>query len=191
MDPLIVILQAGTLRIRFEKRTDRFTHVLEWVDADRMIPMMESVVGHAEDAWPVDVPLQEVVLESIGKDQRTVALGVGKSGYGHWSAAVEPLEIAPSLVRWDIACRVERTPERLLSSLRWLGGTQDDFMASGDPKRWEASCPTPNGKPCTLSIAVEIGQLHWDSKQKIVSVLPAVAMDRRGTARWCYTVRLS
>jgi hypothetical protein len=191
MDPLTVTLQAGALRIRFQKRFDRFTHVLEWVDADRVIPMMESVIGDSKDAWPIDVPLQEVVLESIGKDQRAVALGVGKSGYGHWSIAVEPLEVTPALVRWDIACRVERTPERLLSSLRWLGGTQEECVASGDPNRWEASCPTPNGKPLTLSIAVEIGHLHWDPKQHIVSVIPAVAMERKGTYRWCYTVCLS
>lgn len=160
-----VQLELGDWVIGFHKPSDRFVHSIELrtggLDAGRSIACLASMPGDSADDWPVDVPLQEVVREPIGNQRGWVALGVGKSGHGHWSVAVEPMGASPFRVRWDVACKADRPPERLRSALQWDGA---NFVvgAASDPSHLMLRCLAEGLTHHAVTIVPERGGVHWD-----------------------------
>ena len=127
-------LQAGALKLEFEKIGDRFGHKLLFDCGSKWSVVLESIEGTDQERWPASPPLQQIVAEPIGKDGRTVLLGVGLSGTGHWSISVDENDVG-GLVS-DIACRVSGDHGFLGSSWRleksWRQIRSEDH---GDGKR--------------------------------------------------------
>ena len=104
-----VSIIAGELEVRFDRRSDRVEHGVWMNGLDG--PLLVSVEGDANDAWPASPPFQELTLEV--RSGRCIALLVGRAGTSHWSACVEPAAESEE-ISLDIACRCQQPPQ-------WLG----------------------------------------------------------------------
>ncbi|WP_254514022.1 hypothetical protein [Anatilimnocola floriformis] len=113
--------EGYALRVDFDRAHDRWQHrVFLVVPANSEIVgpvlLLESIEGTADDDWPISPPLQFVSIETRPK-QLPVALLMGMSGDGHWSASIEQLA-ADQTLRFDIACRAKSRPANLGSRYR-------------------------------------------------------------------------
>src|SRR5947208_27348 len=107
------VLALGRLRVRFFSAADRYAHVIELTSDGRAWPLLESVEGSADDAWPVSPALQSCNIEKLPGD-RGVALLVGMAGRSHWSLAAEVVTSAEGArLTFDVACRVSTLPDYL------------------------------------------------------------------------------
>lgn len=109
------------LRVDFDRAGDRWRHrillvVPEGTGVVSPVLLLESVEGTSEHDWPASPPLQGISIETRPK-KLPVALLVGVSGDGHWSASIEQLA-AERTIRFDIACRAKSRPEALGSRYR-------------------------------------------------------------------------
>jgi hypothetical protein len=107
------VIEAGDLRIVFQWRGDRYGHTVERRIDGQWRSVLESLEGSSDDDWPQSPALQDLHIERRGSGP--VALLVGKSGTSHWSVSVEALA-GETALRFDVACRLHRSP-------RWLGST--------------------------------------------------------------------
>ena len=96
-------LSSGLLCVRYRRLGDRLAHEIGTIDGDSFYPVLESIEGTPVDAWPASPPMQQIVEESIGASLSPVLLGVGLSGNGHWSIAIESQNA--SSLKFDVACR--------------------------------------------------------------------------------------
>ena len=142
-------LQADELKVEFEKVGDRFSHKISLKHDGSWSVVLESIEGTDEDKWPASPPLQQIVAEPIGKDGRTVLLGVGLSGTGHWSISVDENEAGGLFM--DIACRVSGDHGFLGSTWR-LGDSWvvSEFERQCDRKRLVV-CPKVGGESIEIS----------------------------------------
>ena len=113
--------EGWSLRVDFDRAHDRWLHRIFLVvpagsDIVGPVLLLESVEATAEDDWPISPPLQFVSIETRPK-KLPVALLMGMSGDGHWSASIEQLP-AELTLRFDIACRAKSRPENLGSRYR-------------------------------------------------------------------------
>jgi hypothetical protein len=107
------------LRVEFERRGDRYAHVISRVGpGGKVRPLLESVEGLPTDDWPASPPLQSLHMQEL-PDGKRAALLVGMAGRSHWSASIE---IAPGKAEivFDIACRCGAGRRQLGSEYRWL-----------------------------------------------------------------------
>jgi hypothetical protein len=109
------------LRVDFDRAHDRWRHrvflvVPEGSSIVGPVLLLESLEGTSAEDWPVSPPLQFVSIETRPK-KLPVALLMGMSGDGHWSASIEQLP-AERTIRFDIACRAKSRPENLGSKYR-------------------------------------------------------------------------
>lgn len=132
------------LRVDFDRAHDRWRHRIflalpEGSNIVGPVLLLESVEGTSAEDWPVSPPLQFVSIETRPK-KLPVALLMGMSGDGHWSASIEQLP-AERAIRFDIACRAKSHPQNLGSKYR-LGprfeskpssseSTEPNFSAAG------------------------------------------------------------
>ena len=110
-------LEAGRLRVLFERRGDRIAHRIVWVDGEAEQPLLASVEGSPEQDWPPSPALQEGRIET--SSGRSVAMLVGMAGKSHWSMSVEADTEANQLT-FDVACRVKKPDAELQSTYRAL-----------------------------------------------------------------------
>jgi hypothetical protein len=110
------ILSTDSLRVVFTRQRDRVSHSVELFDKNTQswLPILESIEGAADNAWPASPPLQQLHIEKRG--DHAVALMVGMAGAGHWSASIETL--SENRIRFDLACRTGIVPSRLQSAYR-------------------------------------------------------------------------
>jgi len=131
-------LVAGRLRLVWLPRGDRIGHRIEILTSDGPVAVLESIEEpidprtFAANDGPPSPPLTEWHCEDRSPSLR-VALGVGRSGKCHWSAAVECAAFVPdgsrvagfhgaSRLSFDIACRVTGEPGFLGSQYHSPGG---------------------------------------------------------------------
>jgi hypothetical protein len=102
----------------FRRLGDRFAHAIERLQGENWAPILESLEGGPDDAWPPSPPLQELHFEDRPEGRR-LALLVGRAGASHWSLSVEwdPLGARFS---FDAACRVRSAPAWLGSRYRLM-----------------------------------------------------------------------
>ncbi len=122
-------LSGQALRARFFAAGDRYAHVVSFRTKQGNQPILESLEGSPDQAWPPGPPLQhlDVTEPSPG---RKVALLLGIAGQSHWSLAAE-LVTSPDgeWLVFDFACRAAAAPEflgsryRLGPDTRWDAGT--------------------------------------------------------------------
>jgi hypothetical protein len=118
------------LRVRFERRGDRYGQLIDVAEGGAWAACLESIEGDGDDPWPPSPPLQQLSIEELSPG-RLVALMVGMAGKSHWSVSVECAPTCTSLI-FDVACRLARQPRLLASSYRCL---QASSLRTCDPSR--------------------------------------------------------
>lgn len=179
------------LRVDFDRAVDRWRHRISLIMPEGTgvvspVLLLESVEGTSEHDWPVSPPLQGISVETRPK-KLPVALLVGVSGDGHWSASVEQLA-AERTLRFDIACRAKSRPESLGSRYRLAPRTAlqrfdaearaVSFTAAGQTFELRAETGHDSSPPML--------RLH-DSELQIHFGEPV--SDAATTYRWIYTLR--
>jgi hypothetical protein len=114
----VLLVASNRLVLQFHRQGDRWMHFIETRHDGKVAGLVLSAEGETGDEWPPSPPFQNLELQTIpGKAQ--TALLVGKAGLNHWSAAIEADPTA-GVLRFDIACRLQKEPVRLGSSY-WIG----------------------------------------------------------------------
>jgi hypothetical protein len=201
-----ITLRANRLWVRFEKSSDRFLQTIGTVEGDGIQAWLQPAAVDLSAVWPDDAPMQQIVLESIGRLNATVALGVGLCGFGHWSLAAEPVAGDGPRLRFDVACKTSKIPQRLASSYRIANGCNASAIAA-EPHRLVlhlsgaklsgAKLPDSNvvcsnewtGQDITFEST--IGVIDWNPETQTISIEPMGPLDRAGTYRWCYTIAIA
>lgn len=149
--PLTLEHPCGIGSIQFVWTDDRYDHAIQ-LDHNRI----DCQRGAESPAWPDSPPVQQLSIETI--DGREVALGVGCAGTSHWSLSIEPTDHG---FRFDWACRVKETPER-------LGTSYTSHSALVFEPDEDATVSTTDG---------------------VTRVVPRQRMSDAGTYRWRYQIR--
>jgi hypothetical protein len=180
-------LDAGTLVVCYMRAADRLSHTIGYQRKDRFVPILESIEGTADQAWPPSPPMQQMVREEIGANRAAVLLGVGLSGNGHWSCAVES-EQTPAL-KFDIACKNSKPSGHFGSKYRIVAGE----FAINEPHPITLHLNHGDGSQST-SIAIQlhpvIGTIELNAIDRTLSIHPLSDPAIPATHRWCFKVAL-
>lgn len=177
----MVYLSAGALTVRYSKLGDRLSHTIGIQDGDSYLPLLESIEGSPEEPWPASPPMQQMVAESFTPGASPVLLGVGLSGNGHWSAAIETLN--SRILKFDIACKITKSSHSMGSEYRVASPTELG-------PRSDSIVLLPESIP-RIEIVVSIGQLKFFEIERRIRVVPKSNPSSIQTHRWCYEIRLS
>jgi hypothetical protein len=135
---LPVILEAAGLRISFHTCEDRIAHTVGLLIDGRIVPLLASLEGTADDDWPPSPPLTNVEVVQQGHRQQAMLLGM--AGRSHWSATVIANESARRM-EFEMACRLKEPPQHLGSSYRSM--VAGKTWNSGIELEWSAQRPGP------------------------------------------------
>jgi hypothetical protein len=176
-------LSAGLLCVRYRRLDDRLAHEIGTLNGDSFYPVLESIEGTPADAWPASPPMQQIVEESIGASLSPVLLGVGLSGNGHWSIAIESQHA--SLLKFDVACKNSKQAlgfgSKYRVSTEWV-------VASATISQIELSHSKLERVPTKLQLLATIGQLRYDDADRTIAIVPASDPGKLLTHRWCYRI---
>jgi hypothetical protein len=182
-------LSAGLLSIRFIKSGDRLAHCIGLQKSSEgsggFLPVLESVEGDAQEVWPASPPMQQIVQEHIGHNSAPVLLGVGLSGNGHWSSAVE--ETSMGSLKLDIACKSSKPASYLGSQYRMANETEVDFKNN----QVRLTVKRESNESVTLVLSAEIGKVAMAKENRLISIMPGSEASLIQTHRWCYNVAIS
>ncbi|HND53526.1 MAG TPA: hypothetical protein PLV92_14050 [Pirellulaceae bacterium] len=136
------------LQVRFTRVGDRFAHCIELVTTRDAIgvPLLTSVEGDNNSAWPPSATLQQLHIErrdGIGPSAETfshVALMVGLAGRSHWSLSVEPEVFQPSR-QAEPTSPQESGQQRGSSPTALARAHSRELVGDGD----DADCDNANG----------------------------------------------
>ena len=162
-----------TLRIRFTRERDRYTHAILAVKPDGSEHLLlASVEGTAEHEWPPSPPLQSLSIEELAPGRRA-ALLVGMAGRSHWSASIEPVPGRAAIV-FDIACRRQAMRPNAL--------TLRSTYAERPCHAFRVAIVGQEGDPVDTLV---------DRHAEQVTIEPASEMNTAPTIRWRYSLELS
>ena len=182
----VATLLAGPLSVRYIKSADRLAHCIGLRSLtnglESFLPILESIEGDASEAWPVSPPMQQIVQESIGQNSAPVLLGVGLSGNGHWSSAVEAA--TSSSLKLDVACKNSKPASYLGSRYRALGGMEIDFGTT----EIKVFASQESAENVVVVLSVQIGRVVIDERNRYLSIAPGSDPESLQTHRWCYEV---
>ena len=184
----MISLTAGGLSVRYSKLRDRLTHSIGIVVGDAYIPFLEAIEGSADEPWPPSPPMQQMVEESFNPDASPVLLGVGLSGNGHWSSAIETLE--SQRLKFDIACKNSKPSTEFGSKYRVLGNVQLSPVSNSVEIILAASELTANNEVTQIEFLATMGRLGFSDSERYIQVSPISDPKSIQTHRWCYEVRV-
>ncbi len=179
----MVSLSAGALSVRYSKLRDRLSHTIGISHRDHFLPILESVEGTELEPWPVSPPMQQMVEESFVPGASPVLLGVGLSGNGHWSTAIETQ--SEQLLKFDVACKNSQ-------SSSWFG-SEYRVLTHATLGTWNESATLLmelDNLVARIEIAAPIGQILCSIEEKIIRISPCSEPASIRTHRWCYEVKL-
>jgi hypothetical protein len=171
------------LQVTFSKDGDRFVHDIADVFPNGSAVLLAVDLGREFDPWPRSPALQQLSLDRLS-DGRRIALLVGMAGTSHWSVSVEPQD-APLGFCFDVACRMQRTPQWLGSSYRAhqpievISATAVRLVAGGV---WCCVVSEASDRTCLSTFEVAGHQLAIAPRSR--------PSDLPGTARWKYRILL-
>jgi len=147
-----------------------------------VLPLLSSLEGDGEDAWPPSPPLQQLSLEGARAGHQA-ALLIGMAGRSHWSLSVVKIADEPGSLEFDVACRANQSPLRLGSSYHTRIPASADrsgvvLQAAPIPVRISADAGL-DGTRCEIAVC--------EGRLTIVSTPDARPMP--ATYRWKYHVR--
>jgi hypothetical protein len=187
-------LSAGMLDVRYSKLPDRLSHTIGFQIGFSYMPLLESIEGSQEEPWPTSPPMQQVVEECFTPSKAPVLLGVGLSGNGHWSMAVETPD--SDRLKFDVACKNSKNAV-------WLGSQYricEPPIELVKPKPLIPSVPrqsletggwhfdVANWGDVRIELRVSIGQLEYLHSERLLRVLPNSTPSEIRTHRWCYEI---
>ena len=183
-----ICLSAGALRVRYSKLRDRQSHIIGIAVGEAYVPLLESIEGSEEQPWPESPPMQQMVEECFTPGTSPVLLGVGMSGNGHWSTAIESRH--DQQLKFDIACKNSKSSTFFGSQYRVLTRVQLSPRLSAielllDPKKLPANFIVPR-----IEFDVSIGRLEFSNAERRICVSPNSASSSIQTHRWCYEISL-
>ena len=183
----MVALSAGELTVRYFKVGDRLAHAIGIAIGETFMPILESVEGNEHEPWPVSPPMQEMVQESFAPNSSPVLLGVGLSGNGHWSTAVEAK--SGRQLKFDIACKNSKSASSFGSEYRIV--TEYALLPSDErlPEKFTLRLDSQS-ELAKIEIAASIGRLSLSVPEQRVRILPNSDPGSILTHRWCYEIRL-
>ncbi len=184
----MVYLSAGVLSVRYSKVRDRLSHTIGIVDGDTYLPLLESIEGSEEEPWPASPPMQQMVEECFLPGTSPVLLGIGLSGNGHWSTAIESQN--SRLLKFDIACKNSKGSTFFGSQYRILTHVQRSSRPNTieillDTKQLAVSFIVPR-----IECSVSIGRLEFSDVERRIRVSPNSELSSIQTHRWCYEISL-
>ena len=182
----MISLTAGTLSVRYSKLRDRLTHTIGIVVGDAYVPILEAIEGSAEAPWPPSPPMQQMVEESFTPDASPVLLGVGLSGNGHWSSAIETTQSCG--LKFDIACKNSKNATDFGSQYRVLGDIQPSSRPNSIEIVLAATDRIANNENTRIEFAVTIGRMDFSCSEGHIKVSPMSDPNSLQTHRWCYEV---
>ncbi|HUP80323.1 MAG TPA: hypothetical protein VM260_17340 [Pirellula sp.] len=182
----MVCLSSGALSVCYSKLQDRLSHTIGIGDGDAYIALLESIEGSEEQPWPESPPMQQMVEEGFTPGTSPVLLGVGMSGNGHWSTAIESLH--DEQLKFDIACKNSKSSTFLGSQYRVLTHFRPSLRLNAielllDPKKLPA-----NFVVTRIEFDVLIGQLELSNAERRICVSPCSVSSSIQTHRWCYAI---
>lgn len=175
----MISLSAGALSVRYSKLRDRLSHTVGIAVGDSYIPLLESIEGSEEEPWPASPPMQQMVEECFTPGTSPVLLGVGLSGNGHWSTAIETQKIGQ--LKFDIACKNTKSSTWFGSQYRILAPIQPSIR----PNSIEFFV-----EPARIELSMSIGRLDFCDAERRVRVSPISEPSSIQTHRWCYEISL-
>lgn len=185
------VINGLALRVRFDRQSDRYAHIIECLEGSACRTLFSSVEGSTTDRWPPSPVLQQLhietrpgldreLTENAGTIDRKVALLVGMAGRSHWSMSVEPDACEVALV-FDVACRISGDEASELGSHYRPELTSSHVL----DQRWEFKIR----ETCTAAICVTGSERIQAAHDCLLCVKPG---ESRGiTARWRYRVDLT
>ncbi len=173
----MISLSAGALSVRYSKVRDRLSHTIGIVVEDSYIPWLESIEGSEEEAWPVSPPMQQMVEECFTPGASPVLLGVGLSGNGHWSTAIETQNTGE--LKFDIACKNSKSSTWFGSQYLLLIPTQPSIR----PNSIEIFA-----KRVRMELSMSMGRLDYSASERRIRVSPISDPSSIQTHRWCYEI---
>ena len=182
----MVSLSSGELTVRYFKLGDRVAHAIGLVRDDAFVPILESIEGSELEPWPVSPPMQEMVEESFTPDASPVLLGVGLSGNGHWSTAVEAKD--GPLLKFDIACKNSKSSSSLGSEYRIA--TKYAWKPSEVSSQKITLMLDSKIILAKIELVASIGQLNFSSSEDRIRISPISDPGTILTHRWCYELSL-
>jgi hypothetical protein len=188
-----IFLTAESVSVHFRKVHDRFTHSIQFIRSlaaletggQHGMSLMDSVEGSPTEAWPASPPLQQIVQEQIGSPPSPVLLGVGLSGHGHWSIAIDLTP--PHGIKFDVACKASKPPEHLGTRYRLcdkLNATHNDLDLGQRTLRFRMD---PQSQ-WDFSLTLERGRWSLSECCGFLDIAPEPPCDRLGTHRWSYRI---
>ncbi len=181
-------LSAGLISIRFIKSGDRLAHCIGLQTSSKgsgiFLPVLESIEGDAQEAWPASPPMQQIVQELIGHNSAPVLLGVGLSGNGHWSSAVE--ETSTGSLKLDIACKSSKPASYLGSQYRVAADTEVDF----ENNEIRLTVKRGSNDSVNFVLSAAIGKISIAKENRLFSIMPGSEPSLIQTHRWCYNVAI-
>ncbi len=182
----MVYLSAGALSVRYSKLRDRLSHTIGIADGDAYRPFLESIEGSEEESWPASPPMQQMVEECFTPGTSPVLLGVGLSGSGHWSTAIESLNNC--LLKFDIACKNSKGSSFFGSQYRVLthvlpSPRPNTIAILLDPEKFPSGFIVPR-----IECSVSIGGLEFSDVERRIRISPNSELRSIQTHRWCYEI---
>lgn len=108
-----VLLAAGKTRLAFAWIGDRWEHRVT-IDGRLVARSVESAACGEDPRWPASPVLVELSPLMVGG--RPAILAVGLAGRSHFSASIVPAPDLPDTLLFEIACRLQEVPLRLVST---------------------------------------------------------------------------
>ena len=184
----VVDASGRGLSLSFVWHVDRYAHTIALVDDGRLVPLLASLEGSRDDAWPESPPLQSLTAQEQPGGRRTILL-VGMAGRNHWSLGAQTeggkaSSGAPAIVI-DVACRLNSPDGQLASCYRSM--TPAVVERAGQIAHWDAS-----GRRCQIEIlaAGDVPAAVQATHDGLSIVAPATAEPTPTTVRWKYRVVL-
>lgn len=176
----MISLSAGALSVRYSKLRDRLSHTVGIAVGDSYIPLLESIEGSEEEPWPASPPMQQMVEECFTPGANPVLLGVGLSGNGHWSTAINTQKIGQ--LKFDIACKNTKSSTWFGSQYRLMAPIQPSIRPNSIEFFIEAA---------RMELSTSIGRLDFSDAERRVRVSPNSEPHSIQTHRWCYEICLT
>ena len=184
----MVYLAAGALSVRYSKLRDRLSHTIGITDGDTYLPLLGSIEGSEEESWPASPPMQQMVEECFTPGISPVLLGVGLSGNGHWSTAIESQN--NHLLKFDIACKNSKGSTFFGSQYHVLTQVQPSLRPNCIELVLEPEKRSLNLIDLRIEFSVSIGQLEFSNVERRIWVSPNSELSSIQTHRWCYEISL-
>lgn len=182
-------LDGGGLRVTFQRPGDRIEHTISLANGTSFVPLLRSEEGQPDDDWPVSPPFQEIDVSNRSPDE-AIAYLVGKAGSSHWSMSVT-LEASLRIIRIDVACRIQSSPDHMGSRYQCLQSAKVDddglgFQTAGVTVRLiteEIDGETADAR--LTRVAQDAGD-----RQRVDILAPSSSPHLPQTIRWRYRIAL-